>query len=704
MRFKDKFLFIVFSCILFSLQAKGQNISVSSFKMMENDLTAITTGTLERDQNGETAALIKVVTTEQGYSFDGGMVGITKVKQEVGEVWVYVPHGIKKITVKHPQLGVLRDYYFPIPIEKARTYEMVLTTGKVQTFVNQSLKKQFVVFTVNPVNAYVEFNGEQLELDETGYAAVSMPYGTYTYRVTCPDYHTTAGSIEVKGGEKPEVNVNLTPNYGWLEVKAAPTYHGANVYIDGKKEGVTPMEKKQMKSGLYRVKVEKPLYKDYETSVTIEDGKVFSLEVSQMEPNFATVELVVDEKSEIWVDGVLKGTGKWSGSLGVGDHQVETKQMSHVPSSETIRIFDTEARVIQLKKPTPLYSDMEIVSVPPRAKVYIDGEYVGETPMIQNEVLIGNRELVFEKDGYPRHTKYVMVNYGVICSVKANLNEVSDNKPQSTSTAQSVASSASSTTAKSTQVSQTSPTVTNTATTKKETVDEAGVKLKVKDSSSYSLYVDGRYKGYFIGDNYSLGSMRPGSYDVKVKSKKYVGNKIFYVNNNTTDLYLKTKRRNNYFHSNASVYAGGTFTVPYFCGGFKLGGYIKGVNAEFNYVTNSHNTWSDARLGYGFNLGRNWLLTPQVGYFRWSWWSWYGNYINSQYYDDYGYPFGQSSSGEWHEYQRYEFDQGVSLACRVQHCFSRYVSVALTPVFFLGDYFDADVELSFILTFPFTKK
>lgn len=703
MRFKDKFLFIIFSCLLFSLQAKGQDISVSSFKMMENDLTANTTGTLERDQNGEVAALIKIVTTEQGFSFDGGMVGVTKVKQEVGEVWVYVPHGIKKITIKHPQLGVLRDYYFPIPIEKARTYEMVLTTGKVQTFVNQSLKKQFVIFTVTPANAYVEFNGEQLELDETGYAAISMPYGAYTYRVTCPDYHTTAGSIEVKGGEKPEVNVNLIPNYGWLEVKVAPALHGANIYIDGKKEGVTPLDKKQMKSGLYRVRVEKPLYKDYEASVTIEDGKVFLLEVTQMEPNFAAVELVVDEKSEIWVDGVLKGTGKWSGSLGVGDHQVETKQMSHVPSSETIRIFDTEPRVIQLKKPTPLYSDMEIVSVPPRAKVYIDGEYVGETPMIQNEVLIGNRELVFEKDGYPRHTKYVMVNYGVICSVNANLNEASDNKPQSASTSQAV-SSASSTTAKSTQVSQTSPTVTNTATTKKETVDEAGVKLKVKNPSSYSLYVDGRYKGYFIGDNYSLGSMRPGSYDVKVKSKKYVGNKLFYVNNNTTDLYLKTKRRNNYFHSNASIYAGGTFTVPYCLGGFKVGGYIKGVNAEFNYVTDSYNTWSDVRLGYGFNLGRNWLLTPQVGYFRWSWWSWDSNYINGQYYDDYGYPFGQSSSGEWYEYQRYEFDQGVSLACRVQHCFSRYVSVALTPVFFLGDYFDADVELSFILTLPFTKK
>ena len=86
---KCQFFFAVFSFILLSLDVNGQNISVSSFKLIENDLTANTTGTMESDQNGETAALIKVVTSETGFSFDGGMVGIVKTKQEVGEIWVY---------------------------------------------------------------------------------------------------------------------------------------------------------------------------------------------------------------------------------------------------------------------------------------------------------------------------------------------------------------------------------------------------------------------------------------------------------------------------------------------------------------------------------------------------------------------------------------------------------------------------------------
>jgi hypothetical protein len=177
----------------------------------------------------------------------------------------------------------------------------------------------------------------------------------------------------------------------------------------------------------------------------------------------------------------------------------------------------------------------------------------------------------------------------------------------------------------------------------------------------------------------------------------------FRVNDSTTDLYLPTKRKNNYFHSNASIYGGATFEVLYSMFGFKVGGYIKGINAEFNYVGND-GARNDIRLGYGFKLGRNWLLTPQVGYYRWSWWSWAQSDGYSKYYDDYGIPFGESFTGFYDQYQDWDFASGISLACRVQYCFSRYMSVAVTPVCYTGQRVDGEVEFSLIFTLPFTKK
>lgn len=46
-------------------------------------------------------------------------------KQKDGEIWVYTNDGVKQITIKHPKYGVLK-YYFNIPIEGGRTYELLL--------------------------------------------------------------------------------------------------------------------------------------------------------------------------------------------------------------------------------------------------------------------------------------------------------------------------------------------------------------------------------------------------------------------------------------------------------------------------------------------------------------------------------------------------------------------------------------------------
>ena len=101
-----KLLLAIFLCGFHSLVAQ-QNIVVESFRLLENDLTANLQGTMEYDQNGEVSALIKISTTEQGFVFDGGMMGVVKSLQKTGEIWLYVPHGIKKISIHHQQLGSL---------------------------------------------------------------------------------------------------------------------------------------------------------------------------------------------------------------------------------------------------------------------------------------------------------------------------------------------------------------------------------------------------------------------------------------------------------------------------------------------------------------------------------------------------------------------------------------------------------------------
>src|SRR6218665_3848309 len=132
-----KFLFtIVLAFFTVHLLTAQQHIAVKSFRVLENDLDARTNFPI-KDQNGDVCAIIKAVTTETGFDWAGDQLGIVKTLQKKGEIWIYVPFGAKRITISHAALGVLRNYAYPLHIEKAAVYEMTLTTGKVVTAVQE---------------------------------------------------------------------------------------------------------------------------------------------------------------------------------------------------------------------------------------------------------------------------------------------------------------------------------------------------------------------------------------------------------------------------------------------------------------------------------------------------------------------------------------------------------------------------------------
>ena len=68
-----KVVLLICSILVIGVQSVlADGISVISFKLLETDLTANTRGTQKLDQNGEKAALIKIVTPEKGFLFNGG--------------------------------------------------------------------------------------------------------------------------------------------------------------------------------------------------------------------------------------------------------------------------------------------------------------------------------------------------------------------------------------------------------------------------------------------------------------------------------------------------------------------------------------------------------------------------------------------------------------------------------------------------------
>jgi len=409
---------ILFLFLIFRLTVLAQSISVSSFKLLDTDLTANTAGTMEQDQNGETAALIKVVTTQTGFTFDGGALGIVKTVQKPSEIWVYVPRGLKKITISHPQLGMLRDYYLNVPIEAARTYEMILIAGEVQTVVKQARTSQYVVFQLTPPDAVVELNGELLKT-EGGVASKMMKFGTYNYRVQAPDYLLEAGSVTVDDpNNKKVVNISLKPNFAKVTINVD---NNAEIWVNGERKGVGSWSG-NLGAGTYELEAKK---QGHRSTTTTQDFIVTSepqiVKLQSPTPIYGEADINSSPgMADIFIDGKKVGqTPLMISDLLVGQHEVRISKQGYSDYNSTLTVNEDETSIltVNLEKPT---GNLEFtVGTVSFTMVQVDGGtflmgatseqvklstyYIGETEVTQAlwETVMGNNPSNFKGNNRP---------------------------------------------------------------------------------------------------------------------------------------------------------------------------------------------------------------------------------------------------------------------------------------------------------------
>ena len=167
---------LLLAAVSVSAQMDSSGFFVQSFRKLEWDLDARSNYPV-LDQNNRKAALIKVVIPETGFDFDVGVMGVVRVRQEVGEIWVYVPQGVRKITIRHQTYGIIRDYEFGCPIESASVYEMRLHVPVKQH--NTVIVKDSIVYVPTPVNVEVPRERKRIGASVLAVGSVPDPSGGF---------------------------------------------------------------------------------------------------------------------------------------------------------------------------------------------------------------------------------------------------------------------------------------------------------------------------------------------------------------------------------------------------------------------------------------------------------------------------------------------------------------------------------------------
>lgn len=132
--------------------------------------------------------------------------------------------------------------------------------------VSDDWNTEYVIFKVEPKDAtvwvdYIEYHPSSGEL------VVELPYGKHNYQVASQKYKSVLGSINVQEGKQETVDIKLKPSFGVLTIIA--NCEQADVYLDNKEVGKTPVKIEYMSSGVHTLEVKSAYYLSYKAEILI---------------------------------------------------------------------------------------------------------------------------------------------------------------------------------------------------------------------------------------------------------------------------------------------------------------------------------------------------------------------------------------------------------------------------------------------------
>lgn len=580
--------FFVLSFCLFSLYSYSQSMKIASFKIDEADQTANVSPTMRTDINGEKCALIKIATTQKNFTFDVGSLGITYTEwqnsEHPGEIWLYVPNGVMKISIQHPRFGSIKDYDLGGRLKKGRTYVMDLTSDQINTLVVDYDNSQILDVDVTPHDADLYINGLKQSLDYNGLASIQLPFGTHTYRVVANNYHPEESQVVINDKEnRQQLSVRLKQAFGYLTVSSTTESDGGELWIDDECIGVLPISQFPLKSGSHQLSIYQKLYFPYTENIAMTDSAAVEI-TPILKPNYSVCEILAsgDKAVEIYDNGELLGSGNWIGKLEAGEHVIEAKKISHTTVTQKINVVKDIPCKISLSNPIPIYGTLEVNTQPAGAEVFIDNnsKAAGVTDFMDSKLLIGLHHIKIVLPGHKTEEFDVEIKEGETEHINKVLTDICDATIYSTPIA--------------------------------------------------NISIDGKAEGqtplHF--------NRNAGSYNITLSAHGYSPvSKRLRLDGNTKDMTFKLYRnytRPNEFYMQAGCNIGGMMAIN-----LGLGGFIHNVNIEGNFLiglTNSDKIyWSDksgetvpftaiykpsggtVKVGYGFRLHSRIRLTPQVG-------------------------------------------------------------------------------------------
>ncbi|MFO7557930.1 MAG: PEGA domain-containing protein [Desulfobacterales bacterium] len=236
--------------------------------------------------------------------------------------------------------------------------------------------------------------------------------GVYRLTLQKEGYEYWDKDIEISAQSSSEVVVNLSPLYGSFDITSIPP--SAEVYLDGVKQGVTPLKIDQIKKGFRKVEVTKAGYETWSENVQVIPGGIVALD-AELKVAMGSVNITSKpDNADIYISGIKHGSTPMVIKIEKGVRKIELKKPGYETWEQDIQIAEGDIRTISAFL-DPIKGSLTITSIPENAEVYISGRMLGKTPLVLKEIKLGQTLIELKKECYAPEAKNITIR-----SVKAS--------------------------------------------------------------------------------------------------------------------------------------------------------------------------------------------------------------------------------------------------------------------------------------------
>lgn len=233
-----------------------------------------------------------------------------------------------------------------------------------------------------PSGAKVYYDGKIM--DATPVIITNVVPGQHLVVAVKDGYKEFRQTISVLADQRVPLDIKMEPLTGLVLIQSQPS--GADINVNSVFKGKAPILITDLPFGKYRVKVSLEGYQSKEIDLNIPDRAPIKMPVDLVS-NTGSLELdSVPSEGEVILNGVAKGKTPCNiDKVPAGDNVLEINLQGCESYKQTIKFAAGKTETIKavLKQIPP---ELSIVSIPERARIYIDNQFRGEAPLTLKDI------------------------------------------------------------------------------------------------------------------------------------------------------------------------------------------------------------------------------------------------------------------------------------------------------------------------------